>query len=122
MAYARYQVELSTTFHLQTDGQTEVVNKSLHVLIYYFRPRQPIYLIPIADHFRASESAFASHMHKLHKEISDRIAQNNANYKLLATIRKRFKIFNVGNFVMVQIRPEWFFSGTVKKLHARSAG
>jgi len=49
---------------------------------YDFRPRQPIEFIPIADHYRESEYAFASHVHKLHKELSDGIAQNNANHKL----------------------------------------
>jgi len=47
-------------------------------------------LIPIANRYRASlfASTFASHMHELHKEISDRIAQRNANYKLRADVRK----------------------------------
>ncbi|XP_072962671.1 uncharacterized protein [Typha angustifolia] len=73
---------------------------------------------------RLSESAstFASHIHDLHKEISNRIAQNNTNYKIRVNLRRRFKEFNVGDFVMVLIRPERFPPGTVKKLHARSAG
>ena len=46
-----------------------------------------------------------THMHELQKEISDRIEQSNPNYKLRADIRKKFKIFNVGDFVIVQIHP-----------------
>jgi len=44
--------------------------------VYDFRPRQPIDLIPMADHCKVSESAsaFASHVHELFKEISDTIA------------------------------------------------
>ena len=78
----------------------------------------------MVDHYRIFEfaSSFASHMHELHKEINDKIAQNNANYKLRADVRKRLKLFNVGDFVIVRIRLEQFLSGTVKKLHARSAG
>ena len=60
-------------------------------------------------------------MHKLHKEISDEIKQN-VNYKLGADIRKKFKIFNVGDYVMVQIRLKRFPPETVKKLHACNAG
>ena len=61
-------------------------------------------------------------MHDLHKKISDKSVQNNANYKLWANVKKRFKTFNVGDYVMVRIRPERFSLGTVKKLHAHSAG
>jgi len=52
----------------------------------------------------------------------DKIVQSNANYKLRADVRKRLKTFNVGDYMMVWICPEWFPPGTVKKLHARSAG
>ena len=48
-------------------------------------------------------------MRELHKEIIDRIAQDNANYKLQVVVRKRLTS-NVGDFVMV------------KKMHAQSAG
>jgi len=86
--------------------------------------RQRIDLIPMFDHTRALyfASSFASHVHDLHKEVIDKIAQSNAKYKLRADVRKRLKIFNVGNYVMMQIRPERFLPGTIKKLHARSAG
>ena len=60
-------------------------------------------------------------MHELHKEINDRIAQNNTNYKLQGGVRKRLKTFNVGDFVMVRICPERF-PGIVKRLHACSVG
>jgi len=45
------KAKFSTAFQLQIDGQTKVVNrslsKSLHDIIYDFRSRHPIYLIPI---------------------------------------------------------------------------
>jgi len=54
----------------------------------------------LAKYYRVSESAssLASlHAHKLHKKISDKITQNNANYKLRIDVRKWFKTFNVGD-------------------------
>jgi len=74
------------------------IGKSPHEIIYGFRPRQPIDLIPMSDHIRASASAssFASHVHELYKKVMDTIVQSNANYKLRADIRKRLKIFLVG--------------------------
>ena len=98
--------------------------KSPHEIVYGFRPKQPIDLIPMVDHYRVSESAssFATHMHELHKVISDKIKQSNFNYKLRADVRRKFKTFDIGDLVMVRIRPERFPPGTVKKLHARSAG
>ena len=74
-----YIVEFAyNTFVNRTTG------KSPLEIIYAFKTRQPIDLSPIDDHYRASESAsaFASHVHELYKEISDRTAHNNANYKL----------------------------------------
>jgi len=41
---------------------------------------------------------------------------------LRADSRKIFKNFNVGDYVMVQIYPKQFPSGTVKMLHVRGAG
>jgi len=92
--------------------------------MYGFTSRQPIDLIPMVDHYRvsASASSFATHMHELHKVISDKIKQSNFDYKLRADVRRKFKTFNIGHLVMVWIRLELFPLGIVKKLHARSAG
>ena len=68
----------------------KTAGKSPHKIVYGFRSRQRIDLIPMFDHIRASDSAssFASHVHDLHKEVMDKIVQSNANYKLRADVRK----------------------------------
>ena len=43
-------------------------------------------------------------------------------YKLQVFLHRRHNEFNVGDNVMIQIRPERFPSGTNRKLHARRAG
>ena len=48
--------------------------------------------------------------------------KNNTDYKASADLHRRLRSFNVGDYVMVRMRPERFPPGTVKKLHARSAG
>jgi len=93
-------------------------------VVHSYQPRQPINLIHMAHHhIRMSESAalFVSHIHDLHKEISTQIQKNNANHKAYADLHKKTHEFNVGDYVMVRIRPKRYPLGTVKKLHAHSA-
>jgi len=83
-------------------GQVKILMK----LFYSVRPSQPIDCILIVEYYRASEFKFASHVYELHKKISDKITQNNTNYKLRAGVKNRLKAFNVDD---------------VKKLHTYSA-
>ncbi|KAI0507337.1 hypothetical protein KFK09_013459 [Dendrobium nobile] len=93
-------------------------------IVYVFKPRQSLDLIPMCYRYEISESAssFASHMHELHKEIARQIKKSNNDYKLYANLKRKFKTFEVGESMMVQIRLEWFPQGTIKKLHAKSTG
>ena len=118
-----WNFKLATAEFANNTYVNRITSKSPHEIVYDFRPKQPIDLIPMSDHIRASNftSSFASHVHDLHKEVMDKIAQSNANYKLRADVRKRFKTFNVGDYVNIRIRPEQILPGTVKKLHARSS-
>ena len=68
-----------------------------------------------------SASAFASHIHDLHKKISKKIQESNAHYKTHADLHRKHLEFNEGDYVMIRIRSERFPPGTVKKLTARSA-
>ncbi|KAK8923695.1 hypothetical protein KSP39_PZI019139 [Platanthera zijinensis] len=155
-------LRFSSAYHPQTDGQTEVVNRSLgnllrclageHVgswdldlpiaefaynssvnrstglspfhIVSGYDPRKPIDLIPSPLESRPSESAesFAQHLHELHESVRRRIIMSNENYKAHADKRKRERIFNVGDQVMVRIRPERLPSGPAKKLSARRMG
>ena len=111
-----WDLKLATAEFTYNTTMNRTREKSPHKIIYCFRPRQSIDLIPISDHIKASEyvSSFASHVHDLYKKVIDKIAQSNAKYKLRADVRKKFKIFNVGNYVNVRICPERFAHRTVK--------
>ena len=88
-----------------------------------YKPRKPLNLLPMSIHARVSESAesFGRRIQDLHIEITKQIQESNAQYKLQVDLHRRHNEFNVGDYVMIQIRPEQFSSGTNQKLHACSA-
>ena len=87
-----------------------------HKFLYGHKPRVPLDLIPMSPLKRASESAkvFAYRMSELHKSISDQINLSNSRYKSMAHSLKRFKKFDVDDYVMVRMRPERFPQGTLE--------
>ncbi|GFZ19564.1 hypothetical protein Acr_28g0002690 [Actinidia rufa] len=104
------------------------VNRSIGMspfeVVHGFKPRKSIDLLPMSPHTRVSESAesFARHIRELHDEIRKVINDSNFQYKFQADSRRRHAEFQVGDYVMVRIRLEWYPSGTARKLCARSAG
>lgn len=48
-------------------------------------------------------------MQDFHHKIDKQIEEINANYILQANLKKRLGTFNIGDYVVVQIHPEWFF-------------
>ena len=87
-----------------------------------YSPRTPIDLVHLPPHMRVSEPAetFATHIHDLHAEIRRKISLSNEEYKLAADVHRRSKEFNVGDHVMVRIRPERIPKTFSKKLYARA--
>ena len=55
-------------------------------------------------------------------KINKKIQESNAHYKSHVDLHPRHIEFNEGDYVMIRIWPERFLPGTIKKLHARSAG
>ena len=81
----------------------------------------PIDLFPLPSVFEPAEN-FAKHIHDLHAEIRRKISLSKEEYKLVAAVYRRSKEFNVGEYVMVHIRPERIPKTFSKKLYARSMG
>jgi len=70
-----------TAFQFLTDCQTDIVHES-------------------ALSSLASPIHVESH-HGLHKEVMDKIVQNNTNYEIRIDIRKLFKTFSIGDLILL---------------------
>ena len=75
-----------------------------------YKPRKSIDLILMTQHPRVFESAsaFASHIHDLHIEISKKTQEINAQYKSYADLHCKHLEFNEGDYVLIRIYPERF--------------
>ena len=80
--------------------------------------------VSVPPHMRVSEPAenFAKYIHDLHAGIRQKISLSNEECKLAADVHKRYKEFNVGEYVMVRIRPKRIPKTFSKKLFARAMG
>ena len=80
--------------------------------------------VSLPPHMRVSEPVenFAKYIHDLHDEIRRKISLSNEEYKLAGDVHRRSKEFNVGDYVMVPIRPETIPKTCSKKLYARVMG
>ena len=80
--------------------------------------------VPLPPHMRVFEPTenFAKHIHDLHAEIRRKIFLSNEEYKLSTNVHHRYKEFNVGEYVMVRIRPERIPKMFSKRLYARNMG
>ena len=94
---------MSTAEFAYNISVTRTTSKNSHEIVDGFRPKQITDLIPIADRYKIFESAssfasfVASHVHELHEKISDKVAQNNANYTIRTYVRNILKTFYVGD-------------------------
>ena len=72
--------------------------------------------VPLPPHIRVFEPVenFTKHIHDLHAEIRRKISLINEEYKLVADVHRSSKEFNVGEYVMVRIRPERIQKGFPK--------
>jgi hypothetical protein len=82
-------------------------------VVHCYKPRKLLYL-PLMSHVRVFKSAisFAHRVQDLHVEITKQIQVNNAQYKLQDDLHRRHNEFNVGDYVMIWIRPEQYLSRT----------
>ena len=97
-------MKLSTVEFAYNNSINRTIGMSPAVM-YGFKPRQPIDLIPMSQYARTLESAsaFASYLHDLHKKINNKINQSNATFKVRANLHQKVKRFKVGDYMIAQI-------------------
>ena len=115
---------MSTAEFAYNNSVNHSAGKSPFQIVNDYSPHTPIDLVPLPPHMRVSEPVenFAKHIHHLHAEIRRKISLSNEEYKLAADVHCRSKEFNVGDHVMVCIRPERIPKTFSKILYARAMG
>lgn len=72
-------------------------------------------VLPKSPHARVFESIleFASYMQEFHIDINNQIHASNIIYKTRFGSRQQRLNFNLGDYIMIQIRPKRYPLGTV---------
>ena len=155
-------LQFSTAFHPQTDGQTEVTNRSLGNLVRCLvqentatwdellphakfaynasshramgyspfqvntgrNPNLPVDLAPLPLPKASSTEAvnYATNLTEIHHQAKERITAYNSKIKGTLDARRRSLEYQIGDMVMIQLRPERYAMEKAHKLHPRTVG
>ncbi|KAE8692442.1 hypothetical protein F3Y22_tig00110833pilonHSYRG00063 [Hibiscus syriacus] len=123
------QLNFSSAYHPQTDGQTEVVNRSLGNLlrttglspfeiVYGQNPSGVLDLAPIPriGHFSPKADEMAKYLRGIHEQVKQTIHESNTKYKTRVDNHRRQVLFDVGDFVWVVLTRDRFPVGEYNKL------
>ncbi|KAI0498351.1 hypothetical protein KFK09_021592 [Dendrobium nobile] len=154
------ELRFSLAYHPQSDGQTEVVNRTLGNLlrclvqdkpnqweeilsraefaynamvnrstgkvpfdiVYTKSPNSAIDISILPQGPSKAVAHFTDDHTTMLKDIREQLVRANQRYKTAADARRREKIFQVGDLVMVRLRRERFPPGTYSKLARRKIG
>ncbi|KAE8720267.1 hypothetical protein F3Y22_tig00020999pilonHSYRG00012 [Hibiscus syriacus] len=129
------QLNFSSAYHPQTNGQTEVVNRSLGNLlrttglspfeiVYGQNPSGVLDLAPIPRIGRFSPKAdeMAKYLWGIHEQVKQTIHESNTKYKTRVDNHRRQVLFDVGDFIWVVLTRDRFPVGEYNKLKDRKIG
>ena len=115
---------LPTAEFAYNNAVNKSTGKSRFEVVHGVVPHLPIDLVSLPIDSRPTEfvETFTKHIHDVHDNVQQKIAQSNKNYKIAANVHHRKLEFNEGDYVMVQIPPERFPKHSFRKLFARACG
>ena len=99
-------------------------SKSSFVIVYCVPLKHALDLVPLPELPGVSQATknMADHIQAMQEEVRQKLETTNAKYKEVANKKRREKIFNVGDLVLVYLRKERFLVGTYDKLKDKKYG
>ena len=98
--------------------------KSPFAIVYCVPPKHALDLVPLPELPGVSQAAenMAERIQAMQEEVRQKLEATNAKYKEATDKKRREKIFNVGDLVLVYLRNERFPVGTYNKLKDKKYG
>ena len=87
-------------------------------------PNLPVDLLPLPTPGACPTEAvtFATDLTVLHQQVRDRLTEYNNKVKTAVDEHRRSREFQVGDMVMIRLRPERYTTENAQKLHPHAAG
>ncbi|XP_022849915.1 uncharacterized protein LOC111372007 [Olea europaea var. sylvestris] len=122
------RLDFSSAYHPQTDGQTEVVNRSLGFspfqVVYGLVPHGPLDLVLVSTSVKMHGKAedFIQQLHHVHSQTHDQLQAAVAEYKRAADLKRKHVEFEVGDFVWAVLTKDRVPAHEYNKLTAKKIG
>ncbi|KAH7568724.1 hypothetical protein JRO89_XS06G0037300 [Xanthoceras sorbifolium] len=122
------QLNFSSAYHPQTDGQTEVVNRSLGNLLRCLVGDnacawdQKISQAEFAHNHAVNRSTGFSPFQDTHAQVYENLGRTVGKYKLAADKKRKHLEFGIGDFVWAILTKDRFPVGDYNKLAAKKIG
>ena len=111
----QWDLALSQVEFAYNSSVSRSTGKSQFAIVYCMPPKHALDLLPLPELPGVSQ-AVENMAERMQEEVGQKLEATNAKYKEAADKKRREKIFNVGNLVLVYLRKERFPIGTYNKL------